>query len=128
MLRNLSTEIISDRATTDFNIGDHVEVRATSALNDDYILYIGQISRRPEDKAEDTTVTSKYGEERIIGLAPTYTVDCIAKTRYKKNARRFFWKQRYAPVEVMNPATLIFNPSSPLSTMQQTVTGYDPQP
>ena len=127
MKRFLRAETITDQPTVDFEIGDHVRVEALSTLCDGYISYIGQITNRPEDKAEDTTVISKYGIERIIGSAPTYTVEPTEKTRYQPIRTAVFKRQRYAAVENMKPATLILDLSSPLVTMQRVFADEVPQ-
>ena len=44
------------------------------------IAYLGIVAVRPDDKAKQTVVTNKYGAERILGVAETYTLTTLSKT------------------------------------------------
>lgn len=46
------------------------------------ITYLGYVAVRPEDKAKMSVVTNKYGCERILPVAATYTLNTISKDIY----------------------------------------------
>jgi len=71
---------ITKRPEKSFPVGSMIEVVYDMPELDRKTTYLGTVAVRPEEKAKQTVVTNKYGDERIIQVAATYTLKTIAKS------------------------------------------------
>lgn len=107
-------------------IGMMVEVIYDLPAQERKIAYLGTVATRPEDKAKQTVVTNKYGPERIMTMAETYTLTTISKTIHQ------YVETDDGPeiIESKNSeyvADLIFDPTNPAFTIKP-VPELVPQP
>lgn len=131
----LNTELVGfdQQQESSFAIGEQVEVTSvirTSESGHEYledkIIYIGHILARPEDKLTETTSTRKYGDDRIVSLWPTYTIDVVAKTRY--TTIELLGESVSLETVDPYPPTLIVDPLSPSYSIRPYATPTVPEP
>lgn len=103
---------IGNRADiTDFKLGSLVEVVFTSTVADRIVTYLGTVAARPEDKAQDSEVCNKYGDERILTVLPTYTIKTSSTIVTEKQPLD---DGQYVAIDTqISAADLIFDPESP---------------
>lgn len=80
------------------------------------VNYIGRVLVRPEEKAKQSVVTRKYGPERIIPVAATYTIKPLSM----KIEDYIVTEDGLEVIQTTNCpslATLIFDPTKPAFTV-----------
>ncbi|MDL2342020.1 MAG: hypothetical protein QFB87_03010 [Patescibacteria group bacterium] len=97
-------------ATLGYYLDQLVEVVYTSPISDRVTTYLGLIAARPEDKAKLTVICNKYGGERILTVAQTYTIATISQSIVQRHIDEFGELQT---IEFdVHPADLVFDPAS----------------